>query len=78
MKVWIGHRNLEYVEVFPQRPNAKWWDGNHWNEPLGRMPVSRVAPSICRSVISRLLRGSGKKLPKLGTNELVEVEIFVK
>jgi hypothetical protein len=30
---------------------------------------------VCRTVSSRLLRGSGKRLPKHGTSEVVEGEL---
>ena len=80
MKVWIGHDSREYVAVFPWKPKPKWWDKERkiWCQPLDRLLLSRVAPAICRSTIARLLRGTGKNLPKPGTNELVEVELFVK
>ena len=77
MKVWIGSRDIDTVSVFPRKPKAEWWSRSckRWY-PAGIHRINREPIVVCREVMARLLRGVGKELPKMGTNKLVEVEIF--
>ncbi len=79
MKVWIGSRTSDTVSVFPRKPKAEWWSRSRkeWC-PVGLRAISREPATICREVIGRLLRGAGKELPKVDSNELVGIEIFAK
>ena len=79
MKVWIGHNNKVYVDVFARKPKAERWriEDEYWAESNTLSELHRPS-CVCRPVMAQLLRGTGKKLPRLDTNELVEVEIFAK
>lgn len=79
MKVWIGSRGPNFVDVFPHKPDPEWWDtdGRYWVEPE-EIPEHRQSTGVCRRIMARLLRGRGKGLPKIDTKELIKVEIFAK
>jgi hypothetical protein len=68
MKIWIGaHPYSWYVEVFTHKPAS--WAGSYWGT---------IGDRMFRALASRLLRGSGLRLPRHGTKQLVEVEIFAR
>ncbi len=80
MKVWIGYNPFDreaYVSVFSYKPEPEQWknEEKYWCE---LKVYKERAVIVCRNAMTRLLEGTGKKLPKPATNELVEVELFVK
>ena len=60
MRIWIKDYNEKFVEL-------------HKCNPIGGYPSYYVL--FCRKFIRKLLEGSGICLPRLNSNQVVEVEI---
>ncbi len=72
MKIWISS-NVIQSNMVKVSPIEKWEDIGVFISPQIDGPIV-----ICRKHMARLLRGSGKRLPKHGSNEVVEVELTAK
>jgi len=74
MKIWIGtHPWADGIVIaFYKKPTK--WNGTSWAEGSS----NSLATGVCGHIMRRLLRGTGLRLPRHGTNRLVEVEIAAK
>lgn len=59
-----------------------WIKSSIWAKNLVRVytgeNINLRCITLCRKDMARLLRGTGKRLPKHGSNEVVEVELTAK
>ena len=71
MKIWIGTAGSEHTRrIYYKRPTV--WLGELWEGD----PTKRAV--LCEFIVLRLLCGSGLRLPRHGSKELVEVELTAK
>jgi hypothetical protein len=77
MRVYLSTEYADaFVKVSVQKPKPEEWDEYDREYLISNTGTpSRVPVSICRSIMTRLLRGTGKKLPKHGSKEVVAINI---
>lgn len=69
MKIWLTDGGDDEVVVHMRKPQ--------WADRLFEWTSGRCT-WICRRSIKRLLRGTGKRLPRVGSEECVDVELTAK
>ncbi len=69
MKIWISvSREADYVYLYTSNPN----------ELCVGLYGLPTAAFVCREDMRRLLRGSGKKLPEHGSEQITEINLTAK
>lgn len=74
MKIWIAtdsHDDEEFVKITDETPRVWRSSDNSWKYPEKYF-------IMCRATIEPLLRGTGKRLPKHGSKDVVELEVSAK
>ena len=72
MKVWIATDASwcnSFVRIYTLKPK-------YWDELIQQYEDdTNFYLCVCRGTLRRLLRGTGKRLPKHGTKEIVEIQL---
>ena len=76
MKVWIAtHSSPEWVGVYLVKP--KGWVKSIYTNYYQPAEVDSFV-GLCRKYATKMIRGSGKKLPEHGSKTLVQVSVVMK
>jgi hypothetical protein len=77
MKVWLSVDEDKAVYIHPVKPLIKDWE-LCWSGDGKGSYCDRTRIYACRKYVLQLLRGTGKRLPNVGSQDLVEIELTAK